>query len=207
MHHELRTEVEIAAPTEAVWETLTDLAAYPDWNPFIVSAEGRATVGERLTNRLPPPGGKADGARVRGHERGAHGTCRSRRRVSVMTPPSMPGWNLALRFALELAALAGLAAAAWKLGSGPGRWIGVVAVPVAAATVWGVFNVLDDPSRSGEAPVEVPGRVPLGIELLVLAGGWVAYAVAGHPAVGAAFAVLAVLHFTVGRARVHWLLS
>ena len=158
MHHELRTEVEIAAPTEAVWETLTDLAAYPDWNPFIVSAEGRATVGERLTNRLPPPGGKADGARVRGHERGAHGTCRSRRRVSVMTPPSMPGWNLALRFGLDLAALAGLAAAAWKLGSGPGRWIGVVAVPVAAATVWGVFNVLDDPSRSGAAPVEVNGE-------------------------------------------------
>ncbi len=207
MHHELRTEVEIAAPTEAVWETLTDLAAYPDWNPFIVSAEGRATVGERLTNRLPPPGGKADGARVRGHERGAHGTCRSRRRVSVMTPPSMPGWNLALRFALELAALAGLAAAAWKLGSGPGRWIGVVAVPVAAATVWGVFNVLDDPSRSGAAPVEVSGAVRLTVELVILCGGAAAVAFAAGPALGIVFAVAIVGHHLASLDRIEWLVQ
>jgi hypothetical protein len=59
VHHELRTDIEIAAPIEAVWETLIDLAAYPGWNPFIVSAEGRAEVGERLANRLQPPGGKA----------------------------------------------------------------------------------------------------------------------------------------------------
>ncbi len=52
MHHELRTESEIDAPVEAVWATLTDLAAYSDWNPFIVADEGRAAVGERLTNRL-----------------------------------------------------------------------------------------------------------------------------------------------------------
>ncbi|MEQ8716688.1 MAG: SRPBCC domain-containing protein [Acidimicrobiales bacterium] len=58
MHHELRTEIEIAAPIEVVWETLTDLASYPDWNPFIVSAEGRAEVGEKLTNRMRPPGGR-----------------------------------------------------------------------------------------------------------------------------------------------------
>ena len=59
MHHELRTEIEIDAPVEAVWQTLTDLAAYVDWNPFIVSAEGCAEVGERLTIRLQPPGGRA----------------------------------------------------------------------------------------------------------------------------------------------------
>lgn len=59
MRHELHTEVEIAAPREVVWRTLTDLAAYPDWNPFIVSAEGRAVVGDRLTNRMETPGGRA----------------------------------------------------------------------------------------------------------------------------------------------------
>lgn len=59
MHHELHTEVEIAAPAQVVWESLTDLAAYQDWNPFIVSAQGRAEVGEKLTNRMQPPGGKA----------------------------------------------------------------------------------------------------------------------------------------------------
>jgi hypothetical protein len=59
VHHELNTEVEIAAPIDAVWETLTDLAAYADWNPFIISAKGRADVGERLTNRMQPPGSRA----------------------------------------------------------------------------------------------------------------------------------------------------
>jgi hypothetical protein len=59
VHHELHTEIEIDAPIDAVWEVLTDLAAYPDWNPFIVSSEGRADVGERLTNRMHPPGGRA----------------------------------------------------------------------------------------------------------------------------------------------------
>lgn len=59
MHHELRTEIEIAAPVDAVWEALIDLPTYADWNPFIVSANGRAEVGERLTNRMQPPGGRA----------------------------------------------------------------------------------------------------------------------------------------------------
>jgi hypothetical protein len=59
VHHQLHTDVEIAAPIEVVWETLTDVAAYPEWNPFIVSVTGRPVVGERLTNRMQPPGGRA----------------------------------------------------------------------------------------------------------------------------------------------------
>ena len=59
MAHQLHTEIEIEAPTEVVWDVLTDLEQYADWNPFIVEAAGSATVGERLTNRLQPPGGKA----------------------------------------------------------------------------------------------------------------------------------------------------
>ena len=59
MHHELHTEIEIDAAPEVVWRTLIDLDRYPDWNPFIVSANGRPEVGERLTNRMQPPGGRA----------------------------------------------------------------------------------------------------------------------------------------------------
>lgn len=58
MRHELHSQIEIDAPIEAVWETLMDRSSYPDWNPFIVSSEGRAEVGQRLTNRIQPPGGK-----------------------------------------------------------------------------------------------------------------------------------------------------
>lgn len=59
MAHDLLTEIEIDAAPETVWAILTDLAAYPDWNPFITASEGTVAVGERLTNRLEPPGGKA----------------------------------------------------------------------------------------------------------------------------------------------------
>ncbi len=58
MAHELRTEIEIDAPPATVWAILSDLAAYPDWNPFITSSEGTLAVGEQLVNRLEPPGGK-----------------------------------------------------------------------------------------------------------------------------------------------------
>ena len=121
-----------------------------------------------------------------------------------MTQPTMAGWSLALRFVLELAALAGLAAAAWKLGSRPGRWVAVVAVPITAAVVWGVFNVLDDPSRSGAAPVEVDGLVRLALELAILVGGAAADVFATRPGPGIVFAVAIVGHYLVSLDRIEW---
>jgi hypothetical protein len=59
MKHHLETQIDIAAPPETVWNILTDLEAYSDWNPFIVSAEGNVAIGERLTNRMQQPGSKA----------------------------------------------------------------------------------------------------------------------------------------------------
>lgn len=50
---------EIAAPVEVVWARLTDTASFGDWNPFIQSLEGTLAVGEKLTVRIAPPGGKA----------------------------------------------------------------------------------------------------------------------------------------------------
>lgn len=59
MRHQLHTEIEIDSPPEAVWDVLTDLDGYAEWNSFIVSSEGVVGVGERLTNRMQSPGGKA----------------------------------------------------------------------------------------------------------------------------------------------------
>lgn len=59
MHHELHTEITIDAPTDVVWDVLTDLDSYSEWNPFVVESSGRVVVGERLVNRLRPPGGRA----------------------------------------------------------------------------------------------------------------------------------------------------
>lgn len=59
MRHQLQTEVTIDAPPERVWEILTDLDRYEEWNPFVIASEGEVAVGQRLVNRLQPPGGRA----------------------------------------------------------------------------------------------------------------------------------------------------
>jgi len=59
MRHSLRCDIEIEAPPAVVWSVLTDLDSYADWNPFVVSSQGSVAVGEKLTNRMQQPGGKA----------------------------------------------------------------------------------------------------------------------------------------------------
>lgn len=46
----LRADVEIEATPQEVWAVLTDQAAYPDWNPLLVSSTGPMEVGGVLTN-------------------------------------------------------------------------------------------------------------------------------------------------------------
>jgi hypothetical protein len=55
---ELRTEIEIGASPERVWQLLTDFGAYPEWNPFIRSIEGELELGSRLKVRIEPPGAR-----------------------------------------------------------------------------------------------------------------------------------------------------
>jgi hypothetical protein len=54
----LQTEIEIEASPERVWQTLTDFAAYPQWNPFIVRIEGALAVGARLKAMMRPVGSR-----------------------------------------------------------------------------------------------------------------------------------------------------
>ena len=56
MARRLHSEIEIQASPDRVWETLTDFAAYPDWNPFIVQAAGQPVPGSRLELQMRLPG-------------------------------------------------------------------------------------------------------------------------------------------------------
>ena len=41
----LATEISINAPADVVWEVLTDLDSYSEWNPHVVEAAGEVRVG------------------------------------------------------------------------------------------------------------------------------------------------------------------
>ena len=55
----LHTQIDIDASAERVWDTLTNIAEYPTWNPFIPHLAGTLAPGERLEVRIEPPGGAA----------------------------------------------------------------------------------------------------------------------------------------------------
>ncbi|AZO27995.1 YrdB family protein [Mesorhizobium sp. M1B.F.Ca.ET.045.04.1.1] len=115
-------------------------------------------------------------------------------------------WNLTLRFLLELSALLGLGMAGWSFPVEFWRWILAIALPLIAAVLWGTFAVLDDPSRSGRAPVPVSGAVRLVLELVILFGGAAGFYLAGHTATGIVMALLIALSYAFSPDRLNWLL-
>ena len=46
--HEIKTEIEIAAPPEKVWEALSDINTWQDWSPIINKSSGVAQVGSKV---------------------------------------------------------------------------------------------------------------------------------------------------------------
>jgi len=54
----LHAATEIDAPAERVWAVVSDLAAYAEWNPFIIRASGEARPGTRLDITIAAPGMK-----------------------------------------------------------------------------------------------------------------------------------------------------
>ena len=55
----ITTHLLLDVTVDRVWQTLTDLAGYHRWNPFITAAAGTIKVGERLDVTIRPPGRRA----------------------------------------------------------------------------------------------------------------------------------------------------
>lgn len=51
------TEILIDAPADEIWQTLTDLDAYPSWNPYHVRVDGKLGLGEKLDLEIHKPNG------------------------------------------------------------------------------------------------------------------------------------------------------
>ncbi len=122
-------------------------------------------------------------------------------------PPSRPGVELAYRFVLEVALLAGLAYWGWHLGgTGVTRLLLAAVLPMVAAAAWGIFATPQDPSRSGRAPVPVPGSVRLILELVLF--GLAAYGIwtSGSRAAAETLLTAVGLHYALAWDRLVWLL-
>ena len=115
--------------------------------------------------------------------------------------------NLALRFVLELAAWFAMGYWGWMQGDGPLRYLLVIGLPVVAAAIWGTFAVPDDPSRSGRAPVPVPGLVRLAIEFATFGTATWALYDTGNTTLSLVFAAIVFVHYLVSYDRVAWLLK
>lgn len=115
--------------------------------------------------------------------------------------------NLAFRFLLELSALASLGTLGWVRFDGPARWLAMLGLPLLFAALWGTFAVPDDPSRSGSAPVAVPGMVRLGLELALFAAAAAALHVAGFPRLAVGIGMAVAVHYGLSYDRIAWLLA
>ena len=55
---ELRTEIQISAPIDQVWQVLTDFVHWKDWNPIVNQASGNAVLGSKLNITMRGPDGR-----------------------------------------------------------------------------------------------------------------------------------------------------
>lgn len=116
-------------------------------------------------------------------------------------------FNLAIRFLLELAALLSVGIWGYKQSDNWLRFILMLVLPILLAVLWGTFAVPDDPSRSGAAPVPVPGALRLVLELAFFSfASWCLYNI-GATKWCWVMVVVVSLHYLVSYDRIIWLFN
>jgi hypothetical protein len=113
--------------------------------------------------------------------------------------------NLLGRFILEIAGLVALGWWGWNQAEGILRFLLALGIPLLAAILWGTFAVPNDPSRSGEAKVPVPGIVRLLLELAFFASAtWVLFNME-LSTLGWIYGIASLIHYLISYDRIAWL--
>ena len=115
--------------------------------------------------------------------------------------------NLALRFLLEMFAIASLVIWIIKEFEGIPMLVLVISVPVLFASIWGIFAVKDDPSRSGKTVIQTPGWVRLILELILFTIAGLALYGANYSTAALIFPGIVLLHYIFSYDRVICLLK
>ncbi|MFQ3243618.1 MAG: hypothetical protein ACI9SP_000236 [Arenicella sp.] len=56
MKNTIESRISIDVPAAVVWNNLIQLKDYTDWNPFIIRAEGKLALGEKISIDVQPVG-------------------------------------------------------------------------------------------------------------------------------------------------------
>ena len=115
--------------------------------------------------------------------------------------------NLIMRFLLELAAMFAVGYWAWYYFNSPMNYMLAIVIPGLLMTLWVVFAVPNDPSRSGKAPVPVPGIVRLLYEMIFFAFAVWALNETGFTHLSIIFGSITALHYIISYDRIIWLFS
>ena len=113
--------------------------------------------------------------------------------------------NLALRFLLEMTGLTIFAIWGWHWGAGWWRVLPAVFLPVLFATLWAVFAVNEDPSRSGKTVVPTPGVIRLFLELAFFGCAVLSLFDLKYNTMGIIFASVVLAHYALSFDRIIWL--
>lgn len=114
--------------------------------------------------------------------------------------------NLLIRFLLEMGGLVALGRAGWVYGEGVYAYASAIAIPLVAAVLWGTFAVPDDPSRSGKAPVPVPGVIRLMLEAVFFLSATWSLVATGFGAYGWIYGLVVLIHYAASYDRLAWLI-
>lgn len=115
--------------------------------------------------------------------------------------------NLLLRFVQEIIALVVVSYWGFQSYQGIARYLMGIGAPLFMATIWGVFAVSGDPSRSGKTVVDTPGPIRLLIELAFFTVATFAFYQTGNIMYVYVYAGSVVLHYVLSYDRVFWLFT
>lgn len=115
--------------------------------------------------------------------------------------------NLVFRFILELCAFISVGVWGFNQTDGLLKFVLTFGFPMMLATIWGVFAVPNDKSRSGNAPIPTPGFIRLILELGIFAmAAWSLFSL-GQTTFSYTFGIAVVIHYALSYDRIAWLMS
>lgn len=115
--------------------------------------------------------------------------------------------NLGVRFILEITALIIVGYWGFHFYNGFMGYLVGIGTPLLMGTIWGVFAVANDPSRSGKTVVNTPGFLRLCIELAYFGFSSYAFFSMEFRTLGFVFTAVVLIHYIVSYDRIKWLLS